>query len=220
MRGERRGFVKAETDYWCTTTITGRLWFHPPDLPVQVWAVRIDRSGVHWFDAEITKITDRNVVVRYAGEIARLDRRRLWHWWAFWRGCRFVSSRTGHIAAKLDGEWQRRFGAGGGVPPSMQMPLERARALLGVPMDYTREDVIAAFRRKAKAAHPDAGGTAEMFRILVEARDRLLSAIGTKAAPPKPPSYAPKGVRVVYRVNISGSRPRRRLGPGGPRLGR
>jgi hypothetical protein len=38
-----------------------------------------------------------------------------------------------------------------------------------------------------------------MFRKLVEARDRLLAALGTKARPPKPPRYAPKGVQIVYR---------------------
>jgi hypothetical protein len=72
--------------------------------------------------------------------------------------------------------------------------------LLGVPEDYSREDVITAFRRKAKAAHPDAGGTAEMFRVLVEARDRLLAALGTSAPPPKPPSYAPGNGTILQPV--------------------
>jgi hypothetical protein len=36
-----------------------------------------------------------------------------------------------------------------------------------------------------------------MFRKLVEARDRLLAALGTSAPPPKPPEYAPAGVQVV-----------------------
>src|SRR5439155_4260230 len=137
--------------------------------------------------------TNRNVMVRYADQTARLDRNNLWHWWAFWRAVRFVSSRTGRIASALDQEWQRRYGATGGIPPSMQMPLAEAMALLGVPANYTREDVIGGFRRAAKKAHPDLGGTAEMFQRLVEARDRLLAALGTSAPPPRPPSYAPKG---------------------------
>jgi hypothetical protein len=83
------------------------------------------------------------------------------------------------------------------------MPLAKAIALLGVPPDYTNADVLSAFRRKAKEAHPDAGGTAEMFRKLVEARDRLLAALGTRAPPPKPPSYAAKGVKIVYRSGTS-----------------
>ena len=65
-------------------------------------------------------------------------------------------------------------------------------------------------------AHPDHGGTPEMFRVLVEARDRLLAALGTSAPPPKPPDYAPKGVRFVYRVGRESSR--QHLGSGTLRL--
>src|SRR5271165_6911663 len=43
------------------------------------------------------------------------------------------------------------------------------------------------------------GGAAEMFQKLVEARDRLLAALGTGAPAPKPPQYAPKGARIIYR---------------------
>jgi hypothetical protein len=193
------GWLRGETDYWCATTVKGRLYFHPPDVPVRVWAVSIGPGGITWAEAKVTKITDRNVMVHYAKESARLDRKTLWRWWAFWRRVMFVSSRTGRIAAELDKLWHRRYGTAGSVPPSMQMPLAEAIALLGVPADYTKADVLAAFRHKAKAAHPDAGGTAEMFRKLVEARDRLLAALGTKAPPPKAPRYAPKGMTITYR---------------------
>jgi hypothetical protein len=98
----------------------------------------------------------------------------------------------------------------------MQMPLDEAMALLGVPANYTREDVISGFRRAAKQAHPDLGGTAEMFRKLVEARDRLLAAMGSSAPPPEPPSYAPKGAHVIYRRGSSSSQSR--LGKGSLRL--
>jgi hypothetical protein len=115
--------------------------------------------------------------------------------------------------------WQNRYGhAAGGAPPVMQMPLAEAMALLGVPPDYTRDDIIAAFRRAAKKAHPDMGGTAELFRQLVEARDRLLAALGTSAPAPKMPTYAPKGARVVYRSVRPSSQ--RRLGPASRRLAR
>ena len=215
VRAERPGYVKMEADFWCASTVKGRLWFHPPDVPVQVWAVSIQPAGVIWAEAEVTKVTGSvysgRVMVRYQGDIARLDRRKLWYWWAWWRGVMFVSSRTGRIANMLDAKWQDRYGrAAGGVPPVLQMPLADAMELLGVPADYSKEDVIAAFRREAKKAHPDAGGTAKMFRRLVEARDRLLAAIGTTAPPPKPPSYMPKGVRVIYRSGRAGSS--RRLG--------
>lgn len=89
----------------------------------------------------------------------------------------------------------------------MQMPLAEAMALLGVPADYTKDDVISDFRRAAKRAHSDLGGTADTFRKLIEARDRLLSALGTSAPAPKPPSYAPKGASILYRTART-SRPR------------
>ena len=98
------------------------------------------------------------------------------------------------------------------------MPLADAIKLLGVPANYTKEDVEAAFRREAKKAHPDVGGTVEQFRKLVEARDRLLAALGTSALPPKPPAYAPKGAIITYR-RVSVSR-QGRLGSSTLRLGR
>jgi hypothetical protein len=42
----------------------------------------------------------------------------------------------------------------------------RVQALL----NFTRDDIIAGFHRMAKRAHPDVGGSAELFRKLVEAR--------------------------------------------------
>jgi hypothetical protein len=129
---------------------------------------------------------------------------------------RFVSSQTGHITRQLDELWHDYYGTTGTKPPSMRMPLDRARALLGAPEKYTKDDVISCFRRAAKKAHPDQGGTAEMFRTLVEARDRLLGAIGTKAAPPKPPEYKATG---TYRYVSSGSSQRRLTG-GQRRIGR
>jgi hypothetical protein len=210
------GSLGAETDFWQVITLKGRLYFHPPDVPMQVWAVTIDRDGVHWFPAEVIRVTARNVAVRYRGEVARLDRQKLWRLWAWWRGVRFVSSRTGRIAAALDEAWWKRFGTAGAPPPAMRMPLDQARQLLGVPENYTKDDVVRAFRRAAMKAHPDQGGTPEMFRLLVEARDRLLAALGTSAPPPKPPDYAPKGVQVVYRVGKATSQ--QRLGSGPRRL--
>jgi curved DNA-binding protein CbpA len=44
---------------------------------------------------------------------------------------------------------------------------------LGVARDATRDAVRGAFKRKAKRAHPDAGGSVEAFGALVRARDVL-----------------------------------------------
>jgi hypothetical protein len=187
-------------EFWRATAKDRRVYFHRPDVPVSVYAVSIEPAGVIWAEAEVGRITECNVTVRYAGEWARLDRERLWKSWGLWRGVYFVSSRTGRAAQLLDAMWQDRYGhAAGGVPPVMQMPLAEAMALLRVPPDYTREGVLAAFRREAKKARPDAGGTADQFRRLVAARDRLLAALGTSAPAPKAPAYAPKGAHIIYR---------------------
>jgi hypothetical protein len=74
--------MRAETDHWCTTTAKGRLYLHPPDVPVRVWAVSFGPGGITWAEAEVTRVTAGNVMVLYAGERARLDREKLWRWWA------------------------------------------------------------------------------------------------------------------------------------------
>src|SRR5262249_20926293 len=97
-----------------------------------------------------------------------------------------------------------RYGAARAMPPSMQMPLAKAMQILSITGDYTEQDVLRAFRRAAKRAHPDLGGTAEKFRLIVEARDRLLAALGTSA--PDPPDYAPSGAKFGWRTSSSSSR--------------
>lgn len=53
---------------------------------------------------------------------------------------------------------------------------EQHRETLNLPMDgaLTPSEINAAFRRLAKTAHPDAGGSAEEYRRIAEARDALL----------------------------------------------
>jgi hypothetical protein len=191
-----------------------RVLFHHCWFPVRIWAVSIQPAGVVWNEVDaITRITDDWVSVRYQGEHARFRRWRLQDG-AWWRGVRFCSERDGRAACRFDEWWQERFGyrPGSGAPPHMAMPLAEAMRLLGVPDNFTREDILAAFRREVKKAHPDAGGTAEQFRELVMARDRLLASIGTSAPTPKMPTFYPKGVQVVYRTV-------RRSGPHRLRLG-
>ena len=75
-----------------------------------------------------------------------------------------------------DQMWRERYRRPGTAPPpTMQMALADAIKLLGMPADFTAEDITAAFRRKAKACHPDLGGTEAQFIELVKARDRLLA---------------------------------------------
>lgn len=50
------------------------------------------------------------------------------------------------------------------------------REVLNLPMEGALEpsEINAAFRRRAKTAHPDAGGSSEDYRRIAEARDMLL----------------------------------------------
>jgi hypothetical protein len=53
---------------------------------------------------------------------------------------------------------------------------EEHRETLSLPMEgtLTRSEISAAFRKLAKTAHPDAGGSDETYRRIVEARDALM----------------------------------------------
>ena len=56
-----------------------------------------------------------------------------------------------------------------------------ARKVLGIDRQppLTREDVLIAFKLKAKQHHPDNGGDPDLFRIIVAARDHLLETVET-----------------------------------------
>jgi hypothetical protein len=193
----------------------GLVVFHYFGTPLEAWAVKVQPAGVAWAKAEIIRISERHVMVRYQGETARLDRFRFCqsteridseHFrvrgfgMAWWRGVLFASSRSSEAAAFFDDLWWKRHGTSTeGATLKDRMPLAEARALLRLPEDHNRADILRAFRKAAFKAHPDAGGSAELFRRVVEARDRLLAALGMKAAEVKMPEFAPKGVRLVYR---------------------
>jgi hypothetical protein len=205
---------------WRATELPGRrLYFHAADYPVRVWAVAINEAGVIWVEVDkIVSVDGEWVKVLYRGEPARLSREKLRRSWTLFRNVYFASSQTGYAARMFDKIWQDQYGrrdwyrAGGGVPLQAQMSLAEAATLLGVPSDFTREDVIAAFRCAAKKAHPDVGGSAELFRKLVIARDRLLAAIGTSAPAPKMPEFAPKGIKLHYGKVRFGQPPGAKIG--------
>ena len=69
------------------------------------------------------------------------------------------------------------------------MTREEAAALLGVGAEANENSVRAAFRARARATHPDRGGSADDLALLTEARDVLLDV--PAAAPKRPTSTAP-----------------------------
>lgn len=60
---------------------------------------------------------------------------------------------------------------------------EEARGVLGLRQDgkLSLTEINAAFRRLAKTAHPDAGGSSDAYRRISEARDLLLGLFGDAA---------------------------------------
>ena len=56
------------------------------------------------------------------------------------------------------------------------------REVLKLPVKGALAEINAAFRRLAKTAHPDAGGSGEHYRRIAEARDALLRQFGSVGA--------------------------------------
>lgn len=70
-----------------------------------------------------------------------------------------------------------KFGRRGAAPKQLS-PDQRARRLLGLPIDgpLSGPEIHGAFRRAAKTVHPDAGGSEAAFLELAAAQDALLKA--------------------------------------------
>jgi len=69
-----------------------------------------------------------------------------------------------------------RFGRRNAGPPKKLTNEERARKTLGLPLavQLTCDEIQQAFRRLAKSAHPDRGGSEQAFLDLAAARDILI----------------------------------------------
>jgi curved DNA-binding protein CbpA len=52
--------------------------------------------------------------------------------------------------------------------------------VLGVTRTATRAQIVAAYWKRAKAAHRDVGGSTQAMRSLTQARDEALAAIGER----------------------------------------
>jgi hypothetical protein len=81
--------------------------------------------------------------------------------------------RLGAVRDVLHALTQPRFGKRGGAMPS---PEEHYRRLLGLPLDRKlfAPEINQAYKRAAKSAHPDAGGSEQKFLELSKARDALM----------------------------------------------
>jgi len=83
--------------------------------------------------------------------------------------------RLGIVRAVLHTLATPRFGRRD-IPVQTSTPEQLYRRLLGLPLDrrLTPAEIHRAWKRAAKTAHPDAGGSVEQFQALSAARDALL----------------------------------------------
>ena len=65
------------------------------------------------------------------------------------------------------------------IPVQQLAPEERHRQLLGLPLDrrLSAPEIHRAWKRAAKSAHPDAGGSAQAFQALSAAREALIEQV-------------------------------------------
>lgn len=80
-------------------------------------------------------------------------------------------------------------------------PRPGPRAVLGLPPDATREEAQRAFRRLAKATHPDAGGDAADFGVVARAWAELAAPTPRRRPPSLSPhvrAYRPPVTNVVW----------------------
>jgi hypothetical protein len=82
------------------------------------------------------------------------------------------------------------------------MDVTLARALLGVPPGADAATVDQAFRVLARQEHPDRGGDAGRFQLLVEARDLLRRSPPRASSPLRPP--APPTVEPIRWLHLAG----------------
>ncbi len=74
------------------------------------------------------------------------------------------------------GQWPwTGIGGGAGTGSAQRQTLAKARTLLGVGANASREEIIAAHRRLAALVHPDRGGSNDALREANAARDVLLA---------------------------------------------
>ena len=70
------------------------------------------------------------------------------------------------------------------IPVKALAPEERHRQLLGLPLDrrLSAPEIHRAWKRAARSAHPDAGGSAQAFLALSAAREALISEVRFRRA--------------------------------------
>jgi hypothetical protein len=123
-----------------------------------------------WTEHRITMITKKRIFIascdfgnsQYSFDRAEVEAKGYAFGGGNGTGRRMFFSEAGKAAAVAQSKLNRRVSLG------------EHGELLGLGAEFTRDDVMSAFREKAHEHHPDKGGDPAIFRRLVEARDRAL----------------------------------------------
>ena len=162
----------------------------PARLTVDATVVWVD-SKILWIrlpEARVVLQGQRILLPATKVKLAVMTRQYSWRSQEFeaceariWEGAAFYGRVNGQIPTAKKATyytrkaWDEHLRALGDLPPAITAGSLAAHAVrLGVALEASRDEVIEAFRLKAKAAHPDAGGDPEEFRSLLEAREALL----------------------------------------------
>jgi hypothetical protein len=153
------------------------------DTHLKKWELWIDRlsssAGIDWHEAtrlalDIASAADDETLRRAASQ--GLPSLRNASLWAADDAAREAARRRLQVIREaLHAVSAPRFGKRDAAPRSLTAE-ERYRLLLGLPLDrrLNAPEIHQAFKRAAKAAHPDAGGNAQAFLELSAARDALM----------------------------------------------
>ena len=78
------------------------------------------------------------------------------------------------------------------IPVPTPAPEERHRQVLGLPLDrrLSAPEIHRAWKRAAKSAHPDAGGSVQAFQALSAAREALIEQVSSQGVGGRPVGWA------------------------------
>jgi hypothetical protein len=153
------------------------------DAQLKKWELWIDRlwsaAMIDWHEASRLALDIANGAdddtLRHAASQGLPSLRNAELWTADDAARNAARRRLGVIREALHAVSTPRFGKRDAAPKTLTLE-EHYRQLLGLPLDrrLNAAEIHQAFKRAAKAAHPDAGGDAQTFLELSAARDALM----------------------------------------------
>jgi len=170
------------------------------DAQLKKWELWIDRlwsaAAIDWREAARLAVDIESAsgdeTLRHAASQSLPSLRNASLWSADDAAKEAARRRLGVIRDALHAQSTPRFGRREGVISQPLTEDEHYRKLLGLPLDQrlNAPEIHRAFKRAAKAVHPDAGGDSEAFLELAAARDALMKKASAIANVQRPASEA------------------------------